>query len=74
MSYFFHLQPLDAAAMKDVEGALKGFLKSNQKLLITTKTDPAIIGGMVVSIGDKYVDMSIASKIRKYSKIIAESA
>lgn len=60
--------------MKDVEGALKGFLKSNQKLLITTKTDPAIIGGMIVSIGDKYVDMSIASKIRKYSKIIAESA
>lgn len=65
---------LDAAAVKEVEGALKGFLKSGQKLLLTTKVDPTIMGGMIVNFEDKYVDMSIASKIKKYSKIIAESA
>ncbi|XP_034253075.1 ATP synthase subunit O, mitochondrial [Thrips palmi] len=67
-------KPLDAGVLKELEGALKGFLKSNQKILLTTKIDPSIIGGMVVTIGDKYVDMSIASKVRKYSKIIADSA
>lgn len=60
--------------LKDVEAALKGFLKSNQKILVSTKIDPNIIGGMIVTIGDKYVDMSIASKVRKYSKIIGDSA
>lgn len=67
-------KPLDASVLKEVEGALKGFLKSNEKILLTTKTDPEIMGGLIVSIGDKYIDMSIATKVRKYSKIIAESA
>jgi F-type H+-transporting ATPase subunit O len=54
----------------ELETALKSFLKQGQKLLLTVKVDPAIIGGLVVSIGDKYVDMSIASKIKKYTDII----
>jgi len=28
---------------------------------------------MVVSIGDKYVDMSVATKIKQYTKIIEET-
>ena len=40
-------KPLDAAMLKEVEGALKGFLKGNEKALINYSVDPAIIGGMV---------------------------
>lgn len=36
--------------------------------------DPSIIGGMIVSIGDKYVDMSMASKLTKYTEIIKSAA
>lgn len=32
--------------------------------------DPAILGGMIVSIGDKYVDMSTKTKIQKLTKLI----
>lgn len=46
-------------------------MKSGQAILLTTKVDPSIIGGMIVSIGDRYVDMSVASKIKKYSEIIS---
>ena len=38
------------------------------------KVDPSIIGGMVVSIGDKYADMSIASKMKKYTELIKAAA
>ncbi len=38
------------------------------------KVDPAIIGGMVVSIGDKYADMSIATKMNKYTDLIKAAA
>ncbi|PSN42534.1 ATP synthase subunit O [Blattella germanica] len=63
-------KPLDAAMKAELETSLKAFLKGNQKLLLEVKVDPAIIGGMIVSIGDKYVDMSIASKIKKYTDVI----
>ena len=34
------------------------------------QVDPSIMGGMVVNIGDKYIDMSTATKIRKYTDVI----
>ncbi|EDS29676.1 prolyl-tRNA synthetase [Culex quinquefasciatus] len=64
-------KPLDDSQRKQLEGALKAFLKPNQTIQLTAKVDPSLIGGMIVSIGDKYVDMSVASKIKKYTDIIA---
>ena len=40
-------KPLAAGMAEEVEGALKGFLKANEKALITYKVDPSIVGGMV---------------------------
>ena len=59
---------------KEVEGAIAGFLKSGQKSQISYNVDPSIIGGMVVSVGDKYVDMSMATKLKKYEEIIKSAA
>merc|ERR1712002_970164 len=67
-------KPLDAAMAKDVETALGGFLKSGEKALISYAVDPAIVGGMVVSIADKFVDMSMISKLNKYSELIKGAA
>merc|ERR1711970_34528 len=62
---------LDAASMKEVRSALQGFLKKGETLKLTTKVDPAIIGGMLVVVGDKFVDMSIASKVTRYTNAIS---
>ena len=70
--YFF--QVLDAAMKKEVDAAIAGFLVKGQKSLISYKVDASIVGGMIVSIGDKYVDMSIASKLNKYSELIKAAA
>merc|ERR1712080_692296 len=67
-------KPLDAAMAKDVEAALGGFLKAGEKALISYTVDPAIVGGMVVSIADKFVDMSMISKLNKYSELIKGAA
>lgn len=64
------LQPLDDATKKEVEASLKKFAKGSQAILMTTKVDPNIIGGLIITIGDKYVDMSIATKIKKYTQIL----
>ncbi|XP_029967717.1 ATP synthase peripheral stalk subunit OSCP, mitochondrial isoform X2 [Salarias fasciatus] len=66
-------QPLDEANLSDLKVALKGFLQKGETIQLETKTDPAILGGMIVSIGDKYVDMSTKTKIQKLTKLIRES-
>ncbi|CAH0553971.1 unnamed protein product [Brassicogethes aeneus] len=62
---------LDSDQKNKLQSTLKSFLKANESINLTTKVDPAIIGGMIVSIGDRYVDMSVASKIKKYTEIIS---
>jgi F-type H+-transporting ATPase subunit O len=59
---------------KEVEAAIGGFLKSGEKSFIKYKVNSDIIGGMIVSIGDKYADMSMASKLKKYEDIIKSAA
>lgn len=41
--------------------------------IVSLQTDSAILGGMIVSIGDKYVDMSTKTKIQKLTKLIKET-
>nr|CAA67980.1 oligomycin sensitivity conferring protein precursor [Drosophila melanogaster] len=67
-------KPLDASQSKQLEGALKSFLKGNESLKITSRVDPSIIGGLIVSIGDKYVNMSIATKVKLYTDVIQTAA
>lgn len=64
---------LDPESKAKLESTLKMFLSKGQTILLTANVDPAIIGGMIVSIGDRYVDMSIASKVKKYADIIKTS-
>ncbi|GAB1599738.1 ATP synthase subunit O, mitochondrial-like [Argonauta hians] len=64
---------LDAASLKELQAALQMFLSKKEKLLLETKVDPSIIGGMLVNIGDKFIDMSMATKIRTYTNLIKQA-
>lgn len=63
-------KPLDAESKAELEKTLKLFAKKGENVILVLKVNPALIGGMVVSIGDKYVDMSVASKVKKYTELI----
>uniref|UniRef100_A0A8C3SCD3 Oligomycin sensitivity conferral protein n=1 Tax=Chelydra serpentina TaxID=8475 RepID=A0A8C3SCD3_CHESE len=65
--------PLDQASLTELKTALSGFLAKGEVLKLETKTDPSILGGMIVSIGDKYADMSTKSKIQKLTKSMRET-
>ncbi|XP_060588719.1 ATP synthase subunit O, mitochondrial-like [Ruditapes philippinarum] len=66
-------KPLSASDEKELRAAMEGFAKKGQKLEIEMLVDPSLIGGMVVNIGDKFVDMSIASKMKKYTSLLKEA-
>ncbi|EDM10747.1 ATP synthase, H+ transporting, mitochondrial F1 complex, O subunit, isoform CRA_f [Rattus norvegicus] len=64
--------PLDEAVLSELKTVLNSFLSKGQILNLEVKTDPSIMGGMIVRIGEKYVDMSAKSKIQKLSKAMRD--
>jgi len=59
------LQELDKAQTKALEKSLSSFIAKGQTLTMAVKVDTTILGGLVVEIGDKHVDLSIRSRIQK---------
>lgn len=41
------------------------------KLDIVTKIDPEIIGGFIVEVGGKTVDLSVSSKVNKLNRLLS---
>ncbi|MBN3277398.1 ATPO synthase, partial [Polyodon spathula] len=66
-------QPLDEASLAELKNALNGFLQKGETLQLETKSDPSVLCRMIVSIGNKYVDMSTKTKIQKLTKIMRET-
>ncbi|KAL9969417.1 hypothetical protein ACROYT_G021634 [Oculina patagonica] len=64
---------LDSSQLKELQTALKVFVKQTETLKIETKVDPTVIGGMVIEIGDKRIDMSMATKIKNITNALRES-
>ena len=66
-------QGLTRAEAQEIQSGLKQLLKPGQSLALQERIDPSIIGGVVVDIGDKHVDFSILSRVRKLQNIIRDA-
>jgi F-type H+-transporting ATPase subunit O len=66
-------KPLDSAQLKELQTVLQTFVKKGHSLKIETRVDAGLIGGLVVELGDRYVDLSISSKLKVYDQIVKET-
>ncbi|XP_038212070.1 ATP synthase subunit O, mitochondrial-like [Zerene cesonia] len=66
-------KPLDDSTRKTLMDALKKLTKGGKNVQLTEKIDPSIIGGMIVGIEDKHIDMSIARKVQMYTDILKQA-
>jgi F-type H+-transporting ATPase subunit O len=66
-------KPLEAQQLKELTSVLQAFLKKGNSLQLETKVNPSLIGGMVVVLGDRYIDLSISSKLNTFSNIVKET-
>jgi len=66
-------KPLDSSQMNELKSVLQSFLKSGSKLQVETKVDPNLLGGFVVELGDRFVDLSTVSKMRTFTNIVKET-
>lgn len=61
---------LTAAQTKKISAALKPHLKGGETVKLSARVDPALLGGMTIQIGDKYLDLSAATKIGSVSRAL----
>lgn len=63
---------LTSAQMKLVEATLKEHIDTGETLMLETKVDPTILGGLRVQIGNKYIDLSLSTKIDKLHSMLSQ--
>ncbi|CAN0043402.1 unnamed protein product [Discosporangium mesarthrocarpum] len=66
-------EPLSPAQEKSLATALKTQVGAGKTVSLTTEVNPALVGGLTVQIGDKFLDLSIASKITSIKSIMNDA-
>mmetsp|Transcript_31536 Transcript_31536/g.52066 ORF Transcript_31536/g.52066 Transcript_31536/m.52066 type:complete len:209 (+) Transcript_31536:104-730(+) len=61
-------EPLTKAQTDAVQKAMKSQAGASGEIMLTTKVDPNILGGLQVQIGDQFLDLSVSSKIDAISR------
>lgn len=65
---------LDTRTINRLQTAISksSFVGSGKKLIVNNKVNPDILGGLVVEVGDRTVDLSVSAKIAKLNKLLSE--
>ncbi|KAI1612092.1 ATP synthase F1, delta subunit [Exophiala viscosa] len=65
---------LDDKLLKRLETAIgKSEYSQGKKLKTVTKVSPDILGGLVVEIGERTIDLSVSAKINRLNKLLQDS-
>ncbi|KAL8672768.1 MAG: hypothetical protein Q9168_002794 [Polycauliona sp. 1 TL-2023] len=65
---------LDSKVLQRLEAAVaKSEYSQGKKLKVISKINPDIMGGLVVEVGDRTIDLSVSSKIGKMNKLLTDA-
>lgn len=62
-------EPLSPAMLKEVQAAMQSQVAANQTVILEQVTDPSIVGGLQVQIGDQFLDLSIKSRVDEIARM-----
>ncbi|KFX94711.1 hypothetical protein V490_04234 [Pseudogymnoascus sp. VKM F-3557] len=67
--------PLDNKTLTRLESAVakSQYVGQGKKLKVTNKVNSDILGGLVVEIGDRTIDLSVSSRIAKMNKLLTDT-
>lgn len=68
-------KPLDSKIISRLQKAIAAskYVGPGKTLNVANEVDPSIIGGLIVQIGDKSVDLSVQTKVTKLNKVLGEA-
>jgi F0F1-type ATP synthase delta subunit len=61
--------PLSAAVKADIEKRIKPLYPSAKRIIVTEVHDPAVIGGVRLSLANQQLDLSIEAKLNKFKQL-----
>ncbi|ETI26459.1 ATP synthase F1, delta subunit [Cladophialophora carrionii CBS 160.54] len=65
---------LDDKMLRRLETAIsKSEYSQGKKLKVVTKVNPDILGGLIVEIGERTIDLSVSNKISRLNKMLTET-
>ncbi|OCT48656.1 ATP synthase subunit 5, mitochondrial [Cladophialophora carrionii] len=65
---------LDEKTLRRLETAIsKSEYSQGKKLKVVSKVNPDILGGLIVEIGERTIDLSVSSKISRLNKMLTET-
>ena len=68
------VQKLDDKTLRRLETAVsKSEYSQGKKLKTVTRVDPDMLGGLVVEIGERTIDLSVSSKIARLNKMLTDT-
>ncbi|KAG6005321.1 hypothetical protein E4U21_000236 [Claviceps maximensis] len=68
-------QPLDNKTLSRLETAItkSSYVGHGQKLKVISEVNPDIVGGLIVEVGDRTIDLSVSSRISKMNKLLNDA-
>lgn len=68
-------QPLDNKTLSRLETAISksSYLEQGKRLKVNNQVNPDILGGLIVEIGDRTIDLSVSSRIAKMNKLLTDN-
>jgi F-type H+-transporting ATPase subunit O len=68
-------KPLDSKILKRLQSSIakSSFVGEGKTLKLSNDVNPDILGGLIVEVGDRTVDLSIQSKVSKINQSLAEA-
>ncbi|KAJ3416101.1 ATP synthase F0 subcomplex subunit OSCP atp5 [Chytridiales sp. JEL 0842] len=66
---------LDAKISRQLQSILQksALIEKDQKLVINSKVDSNILGGLVIEVGEKTIDLSVSSRVAKLDRLLKET-
>mmetsp|Transcript_734 Transcript_734/g.853 ORF Transcript_734/g.853 Transcript_734/m.853 type:complete len:207 (-) Transcript_734:468-1088(-) len=69
------VKPLDSKILKRLQASIgkSSFVGDGKTLKLTNDVNPDILGGLIVEVGDRTVDLSVSAKIAKLNNTLGEA-
>lgn len=66
---------LDTRTLNRLEAAVSksAYVGQGQKLKVSNSVNPDIVGGLVVEVGDRTIDLSVSARLAKMNKLLTDS-
>ena len=63
--------PLSASVQADIKQKVRQMYPGAKRIIVTEAYDPAVIGGVRLSLADRQLDLSVEAKLNKFKQLTA---